>query len=512
MRPAIVVIENKPPSSPNANSDICKIFHGDYWIEIEYLQNGFKILDSDINCLNIMNSCSSGPIIHFYKKLMSNFPLNAIIFRVRNPAYPLIPLMGTEIQNNYPEDSYRYILSTGEECGLAGFFVERLSSSILDLLSSDKNPIMPPGYFNGMAYDGSGRHWFSLDLRRYYLKNCFEILFNSPRYIAVNAISKCNYQCLKCQYHSSIINKKDQHDEIISLDQYNAILKKCKEFPGLNSISLTISGEPLLHPQIVELVRMTRKSGYNCGFITNAALLTNDLAINLIKAGVKEIAFSVDSTKPDVYNHLQGGDLEAIERNILFFQKESIKRNGFFSGTMICVISSENVNEIEGYRQLWLNRGFSVVFSAQHDITDNFTPFFMHKKWSPSNEMPCFALWNGLYLMANGNIVTCGATAKGKGFEENFFTSEPKEIWRSPILQNFRDNFLEGNRPFFCHKCSCWTGQMSTWVYINDRLINHTQGSWMENPPVIKSKKNISFKLREGFFVLRKMWNKWKSV
>jgi pyruvate-formate lyase-activating enzyme len=314
------------------------------------------------------------------------------------------------------------------------------------------------------------------------LKEQFELLFDSPRFLAVNLISHCNYHCMKCQYHSPEIDKKIQWPKPLSLDQYAIILEKCKKFERLTSVCPTISGEPLLSPDIVEIVRMTKKAGYFCSFATNASLLTRELAIQLIDAGVDGLAFSVDSTRSEVYRHLQGGDLEAVERNILVFKEEWLKRRGSFTGTMVFVVSDENKNETDEYRKKWLELGFTVVFSAQHDITMNYRPFFEHKKWSPATRMPCSALWHCLYVIGDGSIVSCGATAKTHESKENYFTLEPEESWRCHTLQVLREQELNGEKPGYCHDCSCWSGQMNTWVYERGQLVNHTQGSWMELP------------------------------
>jgi pyruvate-formate lyase-activating enzyme len=479
----VLVIENFTTAFDQTAEDIARLFRADHWLLATCGNNVVSAVEHDA-CWPFPEALQSpGGALSFYQKLAAALPADAVIFRVRNPSYPLQPLLADEIQEQFAEDRFHYVLSTGVECGLTGFFLERLNKAVLDELAGHKVALMPDGYFNGMACRNSGRHWFSLELRRFYLKDHFETLFDSPRVVAINSIPQCNYRCLKCQYRSPMLTDSQTFGPPMTVERFKVILEKCKGYKRLASISPTISGEPLLHPEIVEMVRLIKDAGYVCGFATNASLLSEELGKKLLDAGVDSLAFSVDSVNPATYRKLQGGALEDVEKNVLAFQKATLQARGSFYGTMICVVSEENVGELEEYRARWLDRGFAVLFSAEHQIGLNFQPFFAHTEWAPQQRMPCFALWHGLYLTDQGRALSCGAMAKGSGLKESIFEQEPADLWRCRSLQALREQQLAGKTPGYCQQFSCWTGLMTTWVHKDDRLICHTQGSWLESPP-----------------------------
>src|ERR1700674_2032946 len=63
---------------------------------------------------------------------------------------------------------------------------------------------------------------------------------------------------------------------------------------------LTISGgEPLLHPELDQIIRRIRKTGAIAGMITNGYLLMPDRIDRLNKAGLDHMQISIDNVMPD---------------------------------------------------------------------------------------------------------------------------------------------------------------------------------------------------------------------
>jgi uncharacterized Fe-S cluster-containing radical SAM superfamily enzyme len=58
-------------------------------------------------------------------------------------------------------------------------------------------------------------------------------------------------------------------------------------------------GEPLSHPNIVDMVRQAKALGLSVELITNATLLDKSLASQLIDAGLDMLWVSLDGAKPE---------------------------------------------------------------------------------------------------------------------------------------------------------------------------------------------------------------------
>src|SRR5689334_24046374 len=72
------------------------------------------------------------------------------------------------------------------------------------------------------------------------------------------------------------------------------------QLADLGTTVITISGgEPLLHPELDDIIRQIRKRGSIATLITNGYLLTPDRIQRLNKSGLDHLQISIDNVKPD---------------------------------------------------------------------------------------------------------------------------------------------------------------------------------------------------------------------
>ena len=103
-------------------------------------------------------------------------------------------------------------------------------------------------------------------------------------------IRRCNLACTYC-------NEYDDHSKPVPLED---MLRRVDLLAGLGTTIITISGgEPLMHPELDEIIRWIRKHGVIAGLITNGYLLTADRVRRLNRAGVEQLQISIDNVMPD---------------------------------------------------------------------------------------------------------------------------------------------------------------------------------------------------------------------
>ena len=69
----------------------------------------------------------------------------------------------------------------------------------------------------------------------------------------------------------------------------------------------TVGGEPLVRPDIVDCGRAITSRGFMWGFVTNGVLLTKEILHDVLTAGLRTVAVSIDGLEPE-HNWLRGGD------------------------------------------------------------------------------------------------------------------------------------------------------------------------------------------------------------
>ena len=97
----------------------------------------------------------------------------------------------------------------------------------------------------------------------------------------------CNIYCEGC--YSA--NRPDSHK---TLDQIKDDLDVFAKYRISHSVSIA-GGEPLIHPQIEEVVRLVAERGYQPIVNTNGVAMTEDLMRKLKAAGMKGMTFHIDS-------------------------------------------------------------------------------------------------------------------------------------------------------------------------------------------------------------------------
>ncbi|HWC96227.1 MAG TPA: radical SAM protein [Candidatus Sulfopaludibacter sp.] len=101
---------------------------------------------------------------------------------------------------------------------------------------------------------------------------------------------RCNLACTYC-------NEYDDHSKPVPAEE---MLRRLDHLANLGTRVITISGgEPLLHPDLDELIAHTRRRGMIAGMITNGYLLTADRVKRLNRAGLDHLQISVDNVMPD---------------------------------------------------------------------------------------------------------------------------------------------------------------------------------------------------------------------
>jgi MoaA/NifB/PqqE/SkfB family radical SAM enzyme len=118
-------------------------------------------------------------------------------------------------------------------------------------------------------------------------------LYRFPWNLADNAISwleptsMCNLYCDGCY-------RENHHNAHKSIEEVQNDLDVFEKYRKCDGVSIA-GGEPLTHPEIVEIVRRVKQKGWKPVINSNGALLTPELLKELKKAGVFGFTFHVDS-------------------------------------------------------------------------------------------------------------------------------------------------------------------------------------------------------------------------
>ncbi len=101
---------------------------------------------------------------------------------------------------------------------------------------------------------------------------------------------RCNLSCTYC-------NEYDDFSKPVPLEEMQRRIDRLGSF-GTSVITIS-GGEPLLHPELDEIIRRIRHNGVIAGIITNGYLLTADRIERFNRAGLEFLQISIDNVQPD---------------------------------------------------------------------------------------------------------------------------------------------------------------------------------------------------------------------
>src|SRR5436190_2946804 len=103
-------------------------------------------------------------------------------------------------------------------------------------------------------------------------------------------IRRCNLACEYC----------NEYDDFSKPVPTESMFERVDKLGELGTSVITISGgEPLLHPELDEIIHRIRKNGIIAGLITNGYLLTAERMEKLNRAGLEWLQISIDNVTPD---------------------------------------------------------------------------------------------------------------------------------------------------------------------------------------------------------------------
>src|SRR5438477_3666472 len=101
---------------------------------------------------------------------------------------------------------------------------------------------------------------------------------------------RCNLACTYC-------NEFDDFSKPVQLEEMH---KRIDKLGALGTAVVTISGgEPLMHPELDDVIRRIRTNGMIAGLITNGYLLVPERIERLNRAGLEWLQISIDNVNPD---------------------------------------------------------------------------------------------------------------------------------------------------------------------------------------------------------------------
>jgi MoaA/NifB/PqqE/SkfB family radical SAM enzyme len=165
-------------------------------------------------------------------------------------------------------------------------------------------------------------------------------------------VRRCNLSCSYC-------NEYDDHSAPVATAE---VLRRVDRLAALGTGIVTLSGgEPLLHPDLDQIIRHIRGHGQIATLITNGYLLSRERIRRLNRAGLDHLQISIDNVIPDAVSKKS---LKVLDQKLRWLAAE-----GEFDVTVNSVVGGgiENPDDALTIARRARDLGFSTTVGVIHD-------------------------------------------------------------------------------------------------------------------------------------------------
>lgn len=282
-----------------------------------------------------------------------------------------------------------------------------------------------------------------------------------PQYFQIETTSHCNARCIMCD-----IDEWKREIKVMPDELFNMVVNNLKEhIEDIKTVTIQLGGEPLLDKKLENRIEQLKGIGIRrVVFSTNGSLMNKQRAMSILKSGVDEVYFSIESIDKEVYENIRKNlDFETVMANIGDFIDLRNQLQSRINIRIRSIIMNETKKNIEAFIQYWeqkldLEKGDRVYAKLIHSFGNqkNLEELEENKEL---NELPCYALWNSFNILSDGRVVLCCQDLRAQHLLGNINDNTIQEIWTtSYALQKTREQHLKSGRNSIamCKNCNVW--------------------------------------------------------
>lgn len=128
-----------------------------------------------------------------------------------------------------------------------------------------------------------------------------------PSTVHVDVTNGCNAACITCWDHSPLLKEPRPatwKKQRFSFEDFDALLSDLDGFGSMTAMILSGMGDPLVHPNIYEMIDQVKARGWHLTLLTN--LLAADID-RLAQSGVDQLLVGVHGATPEAYTKFHPG-------------------------------------------------------------------------------------------------------------------------------------------------------------------------------------------------------------
>jgi radical SAM protein with 4Fe4S-binding SPASM domain len=227
---------------------------------------------------------------------------------------------------------------------------------------------------------------------------------------------------------------REKDSKLIDIHLIESMVRR-EEFAGSYFVELQLSGEPLLHPEIQNIIDLIKSTGVMVGFSTNGSLLNQEYAISHLNS-LDYITISLDS----VTNRAE--IRKGFNKTFDEWYEESLKDAIYFLHMQGTTVDIQFI-ELPGYEEeinLFMEKAIDILpLVTIRTIPEAYFTFAHEGLYPWPDKGMCINPFLSVSIQSQGHVVPCCFC-----FGDDFIYGDIKEqsleeIWNGPQVRSLRN-------------------------------------------------------------------------
>jgi len=254
--------------------------------------------------------------------------------------------------------------------------------------------------------------------------------------IYIEITNSCNLSCSFC-------SKTKRSIKFMTKDEFEHILKEI--YDKTNYIYLHVKGEPLLHPQIIDFLKLAEKYNLKVNLTTNGTLFPKLVNKLKICKSLHKINFSLHSENniPDYFESIFSNVEKLPKETIIIYRIWTLKNGNLDKKSTEIVERIKNYYNLEAetVEKIKTDKNIKISSTIYVDKDNEFD-------WPDINDNKncngfCQALKTQIGILSDGTVVPCCLDSEGNIKLGNIYQERLDDILKKDKVQNIKKSFQD---------------------------------------------------------------------
>ncbi|MDH5216116.1 MAG: radical SAM protein [Gammaproteobacteria bacterium] len=299
-----------------------------------------------------------------------------------------------------------------------------------------------------------------------------------PGYVMFDLTNKCNATCQHCPH--AVGFPGDEKTEYLDIEYFKKAIDECVG-RNVGFIRITADGEPLLHPQVWDLLSYgALKNVAPIGLTTNGSALNKQNVEKLLSSNIFMVDISLDAATDQTFRKVRVGlSYEKVHQNIEFLLKRRVETGSKLKVMVSFVKQHDNIDEVEAFKDKWepivdkvliremiSNVGINAIDSSGYGQND---------RW------PCPHWFRRIVINYDMQLKACpidwrNESVLGSGWDIDIYEAWHSDYYHKNRLEHLNNRYSKDS---LCTACYDWRG--TTWNLGYEKVIGQLKDNQSVN-------------------------------